>query len=73
MAPALESLSLVGKGFCSDVYGWGGGSVLKLFHGGTARDRADREYAVTRTVHAAGLPVPAAYELVEVGGLEMIV
>ena len=68
MAPALEGNRLVGKGSCSDVYGWGGGHVLKLFHGGAARDRADREYAVTRTVHAAGLPVPAAYELVEVAG-----
>ncbi len=68
MAPAPGSHGLVGKGFCSDVYGWGEGRVLKLFHGGAARDRADREYAVTRTVHAAGLPVPAAYELVEVGG-----
>ena len=32
-----------------------------------ARERADREYAATRVVHTAGLPlVPAAYELVEV-------
>ena len=68
MPPPLERNRLVGKGFCSDVYGWGDGRVLKLFHGWVERDRADREYAVTRTVHAAGLPVPAAYELVEVEG-----
>ena len=36
MAPALGSHGLVGKGFCSDVYGWGEGRVLKLFHGGAA-------------------------------------
>jgi uncharacterized protein (TIGR02172 family) len=68
MPPSLERNGLIGKGFCSDVYGWGEGRVLKLFHNGSDRDRADREYAVTRTVHAAGLPAPAAYELVEVEG-----
>jgi aminoglycoside phosphotransferase (APT) family kinase protein len=66
--PTLERAAIVGKGFCSDVYAWGEGRVLKLFHGGIARDRADREYAATRAVHAAGLPVPAACELVEVEG-----
>ena len=66
--PTLERTTIVGKGFCSDVYAWGQGRVLKLFHGRLARDRADREYEGTRAVHAAGLPVPAAYELVEVEG-----
>jgi uncharacterized protein (TIGR02172 family) len=66
--PTLEIAPLVGKGFCSDVYAWGEGRVLKLFHGWVARERAEREYAATRAVHAAGLPAPAAYELVEVEG-----
>jgi aminoglycoside phosphotransferase (APT) family kinase protein len=66
--PTLERAELVGKGFCSDVYAWGEGRVLKLFHGWVTRDRADRGYAVTRAVQAAGLPAPAAFELVEVEG-----
>jgi uncharacterized protein (TIGR02172 family) len=66
--PTLEKAPLVDKGFCSDVYAWGEGRVLKLFHGRALRERADREYAATRAVHAAGLPAPAAYELVEVEG-----
>src|SRR3954464_8532949 len=69
MSPAtLERTELVGKGFCSGVYAWGEGRVLKLFHGWVARDRADREFAATRAVHAAGLPAPSAYELVAVEG-----
>lgn len=66
--PPREDHQLVSKGFCSDVYGWGEGRVLKLFHPGAARDRVEREYAATRIVHAAGLPVPAAHDLVEVEG-----
>ena len=65
--------TIVGKGYCSDVYAWGEGRVLKLFHGHVASERADREYAATRAVHAAGLPAPAAFELVEVEGRRGIV
>lgn len=63
-----KSRQLVGKGYSSDVYAWGEGRILKLFRGGAARERAHREFAVTRTVHAAGLPAPAAYEVIEVEG-----
>jgi uncharacterized protein (TIGR02172 family) len=64
----LEKAALVGKGFCSDVYAWGEGRVLKLFHGSMSQGRAQREYAATCVVHAAGLPVPAAFEVIEVAG-----
>jgi aminoglycoside phosphotransferase (APT) family kinase protein len=64
----LTRAALVGRGFCSDVYPWGDGRVLKLFHDRVARAKAEHEYRVTRAVHAAGLPAPAAYDLVEVGG-----
>jgi hypothetical protein len=69
-SPARESgeLELVGKGYSSDVYAWGEGRVLKLFHTRDGRERAEREYAATRAIHAAGLPVPAAHEQVEVEG-----
>jgi hypothetical protein len=66
--PRLETAALIGKGFCSDVYAWGEGRVLKLFHGRVAPDRAARKYAVIRAIHAAGIPSPAVYDLIEVEG-----
>jgi aminoglycoside phosphotransferase (APT) family kinase protein len=71
--PRLERAALIGKGFCSDVYAWGNGRVLKLFHGRVAPDRAARKYAVTRAIHAAGVPSPAVYDLIEVQGRRGIV
>src|SRR5437879_4713582 len=69
----MNELPLVGRGFCSDVYAWGAGRVLKLFHVAMPADRAEREFRATRAVHAAGLPAPAAYELVERDGRRGIV
>jgi hypothetical protein len=60
-APRLPDAALVGRGYTSDVYAWGVGRVLKLFHRSFPRANAKREYRVTRAVHAAGLPAPAAY------------
>ena len=34
--PRLETAALIGKGFCSDVYAWGEGRALKVFHGRVA-------------------------------------
>jgi len=72
-AQRLATAELVGKGFCSNVYAWGDGRVLKLFHGPPGHARAQREYAATAAVHAAGLPAPAAFELIEVEGHSGIV
>ncbi len=72
-ARKLRGAALVGKGFRADVYAWGEGRVLKLFNSRAPRDRAEREYRAARAVHAAGLPAPAAYELVEVEGRRGIV
>jgi aminoglycoside phosphotransferase (APT) family kinase protein len=69
----LERAELIGKGFCADVYAWGTGRVLKLFHGAAGPERAGREFAATRAVHSAGLPAPAAYEVIEVEGRPGIV
>jgi hypothetical protein len=71
--PTLKTATLVDKGFCSDVYAWGPGRVLKLVHGADAGERADREFTATRAVHGAGIPAPAAYEVVEVEGRRGIV
>jgi uncharacterized protein (TIGR02172 family) len=65
--------ALVGRGYTADVYAWGPSRVLKLFHAGQDVERAEREFRITRTVYAAGLPVPAAFELVEVAGRRGVV
>ena len=74
LAEKLKRATLVGKGFTSDVYAWGERQVLKLFHSGSsAAERAAREYNVTRSVYAAGLPAPATYELITIEGRPGIV
>lgn len=69
----LDRAELVGRGFCADVYAWGAGRVLKLCHGPAAPERAHREFVATRAVYSAGLPAPAAYEVIEVEGRPGIV
>lgn len=65
----LKRATLLSRGFTSDVYAWGERQVLKLFHSGvSAAELAAREYNVTRSVYAAGLPAPAPYELVAIEG-----
>ncbi len=64
---------LVGKGFTAQVYAWGDGRVLKLFESWRPTAKAEKEFAISRAVHAAGLPVPAVHELVEVEGRRGIV
>lgn len=58
--------TLVGRGLRSEVYAWGDGRVLKLYPPARLVAEIEREFAVTRAVHRAGLPVPAVYEIVEV-------
>ena len=72
-AQKLQGTSLVGKGFTSDVYSWGEGRVLKLFHNWVPAFRAEREYRVTKAVHAAGLPVPAVYQVIQIADRHGIV
>jgi uncharacterized protein (TIGR02172 family) len=79
--PATEDFSawksqpteLVGKGFTSDIYVWGKGRVLKLFHPWVALSTVEREFRVTQAIHAAGLPAPATYDLVHIEGRDGII
>jgi aminoglycoside phosphotransferase (APT) family kinase protein len=64
---------IIGTGMTADVYAWGTGRVLKLYHRCVADSVVDREYANTRAVKAIGLPVPQAYEMIETGGRRGIV
>jgi tRNA A-37 threonylcarbamoyl transferase component Bud32 len=66
--PTLDRAALLGRGLCADVYAWGDGRVLKLFHAPAGSERAHREFAATRAVHSAGLPVPAVDDVIEVEG-----
>lgn len=64
---------LIGKGLTAQVYAWGDARVLKLFEAWRPPEKVEKEFRVTRAVHAAGLPAPAVYELVEVEGRQGIV
>ena len=59
---------LIGKGRTADVYAWGEGRILKFYQSWMPASAVEREYAVTRAAQAAGVPVPATYELVEMDG-----
>jgi len=69
----IEKGKLIGKGLTAQVYAWGDGRVLKLFESWRPGAKVEKEFAITRAVHAAGLPAPAVYELVEVEGRKGIV
>jgi len=68
-AEQLKEAKLVGRGFTSDVYAWGTGRVLKLFHSWVPHERAERECRITHAVHSSGLPVPEPYEVATIGEL----
>jgi uncharacterized protein (TIGR02172 family) len=69
----LELETLIGKGRTADVYAWGEGRILKLYQSWMPVGGVAQEFALTRAAQAAGVPVPAAYELVEVEGRHGIV
>ena len=54
-------------GRTAEIYAWEDGWVLKLFHDWFPEESARYEAELARTVQAAGLPVPAAGEIVEIG------
>lgn len=64
----LEQAELIDKGLTSDVFAWGAGCVLKLLHKGFPLSKAEREFNITRAVHAIGCPAPAALDVIERDG-----
>jgi aminoglycoside phosphotransferase (APT) family kinase protein len=64
----MEKGALIGAGRTADVYAWGGDRILKLFQAWMPADSVEGEFTITRLAREAGLPVPAAEELVEVDG-----
>src|SRR5205085_2531877 len=69
----LKQETLLARGQTSDVFSWGADSVLKLYFPHFPATVTQREFAITRAVHAAGLPVPAALEMIEVAGRHGII
>lgn len=63
----------IAAGRTAEIFAWGEGQVLKLLLPGFPAEDIAQEAAVTRLVHAAGLPVPAVQEVVEVTGRAGIV
>ena len=65
--PSTTSLGKpIALGRTAEVYAWGDGQVLKLFHDWMSAQAVEYEAQIARAVHAAGLPVPAVGEIVEV-------
>lgn len=68
--PSTNALSKapLARGRTADVYTWGAGKVLKLYHNWFEEDNIRLEARITRAVVAAGVPAPAAGEIVQVEG-----
>ena len=62
-----QTETLIGKGLTSEVFGRGEDRVLKLFFPWVPESTVQREFDITRTVHAAGAPCPAAFEMLKLG------
>ncbi|MHB0876194.1 MAG: hypothetical protein ACYC5O_09135 [Anaerolineae bacterium] len=58
----------VGFGATANIYAWGDGQVLKLFHAGISEAAIRREAEATAIAHGIGLAVPAVGGVVEVDG-----
>ncbi len=69
---SIEKARLLAKASTADVYAWGAGHVLKLFHEHTPWHA--NEIAATKVAHDALLPVPEVIDgLIEVSEREGIV
>src|SRR5438874_1460340 len=65
---SLSASEVIGRGLASKVYAYGTGGALKLYESWMPRAKVEREFRTTQIVHQAGLPTPAAYEVVEIEG-----
>jgi uncharacterized protein (TIGR02172 family) len=55
-------------GRTAEIFPWNHGEVLKLFFNWYAIEAIEYEAMIARVVHASGLPVPAAGEIIQVNG-----
>ena len=55
-------------GRTAEIYAWEPGSVVKLYHDWFSDEAIEYEARIARAVHAAGVPTPAAGEIIQVNG-----
>lgn len=65
--------SMVGSGRTAEVFDFGAANVVKVLRPGVPDRWAAREFAITRAVHAIGVPTPAVREVVSIDGRPGIV
>ena len=58
----------IAQGLTAEVYVWDETRILKLFRDGRSPDPVAYEAPIARAMHAAGLPVPAVGDIMEVYG-----
>jgi uncharacterized protein (TIGR02172 family) len=58
----------IAQGLTAEVFVWDETRIVKLFRDGRSPDQVEYEARIARLVHAAGLPVPAVGDIVEVNG-----
>jgi aminoglycoside phosphotransferase (APT) family kinase protein len=64
----MEKGEWIGRGRTADIYAWGEDRILKLYKAFMSVQAVEQEFNVTRMAQAAGIPVPAADERIEVDG-----
>lgn len=64
----LRDAARIGQGRTAEVYAWGEGRVLKLFHDRIPPSWVEHEARVTAAVHRAGAPAPQVFGLEQVAG-----
>jgi hypothetical protein len=68
MIPEIPSERPIAFGRTAEIYAWGEGRILKLYHDWVRPNWIEEEGEATRAVHAAGLPVPWCGETLQVNG-----
>jgi tRNA A-37 threonylcarbamoyl transferase component Bud32 len=58
----------IAEGRTAVIYSWDGGHILKLFRDWCPSDWVEYEARIARAVYAAGVPSPAAGEIIEFNG-----
>jgi uncharacterized protein (TIGR02172 family) len=68
MIQPLENIRLgkrIAHGLTSEIYELDAERVVKLYLPWMGREKAEWEFSVTKALHAAGLPVPKPFEIIE--------
>ena len=67
----MKEISLdnpIAHGRTADVYDWGEGHILKLFHNWFELQNIEYEFKIARAVHASGVNAPEVKKLIQVYG-----